>query len=48
MARYFEGNDAYLGGGGHPSDVIAPVLAAADARSADGKTVITAVTSRTR
>ena len=44
MARYIEGNDAYLGGGGHPSDVIAPVLAAADAKSADGKTVITAVT----
>ena len=44
MARYIEGNDAYLGGGGHPSDVIAPVLAAAEAAGADGRTVITAVT----
>ena len=30
MARYLDGNDAYPGGGGHPSDVIAPMLALAD------------------
>lgn len=44
MARYLDGNDAYPGGGGHPSDVIAAVLAAADATGASGKTVITATT----
>src|SRR5258705_9684254 len=29
MARYLDGNDCFPGGGGHPSGVIAPVLAAA-------------------
>ena len=44
MARYLDGNDAFLGGGGHPSDLIAAVIAAADISGADGRTVITAVT----
>jgi 2-methylcitrate dehydratase len=43
MARYFDGNDVYPGGGGHPSDLIPAVLAAADMRGADGKAVITAI-----
>src|SRR5688500_15283724 len=30
MARYLDGNDGFSGGGGHPSDVISAVLAAAD------------------
>lgn len=38
MARYFDGNDVYPGGGGHPSDMIAAVLAAAEMKRADGKT----------
>ncbi len=42
MARYFDGNDVYPGGGGHPSDMIAAVLAAADMKGADGRTIITA------
>ena len=44
MARYLDGNDAYPGGGGHPSDVIAAVLAAADINDADGQTIITGIT----
>ncbi len=40
--RYLDANDAFPGGGGHPSDVIAPVLAAADAAGAGGATAITA------
>ena len=44
MARYLDGNDAYPGGGGHPSDVIAAVLAAADIKGANGQTIITAIT----
>ncbi len=43
MARYFDGNDVYPGGGGHPSDTIAAVLAAADTKGADGKTIVTAI-----
>ena len=43
MARYLDGNDAYPGGGGHPSDVIAAVLAAADMVRADGRSVIAAI-----
>ena len=43
MARYFDGNDVYPGGGGHPSDMIPAVLAAADAAGADGKAIITAI-----
>ena len=44
MTRYLDGNDAYPGGGGHPSDAIVAVLAAADVQHADGKTIITAIT----
>jgi 2-methylcitrate dehydratase len=43
MARYFDGNDVYVGGGGHPSDMMAAVLAAADANGADGRSIITAI-----
>ena len=43
MARYLDGNDSYLGGGGHPSDTIAAVLAAADINGSDGPTIITAI-----
>ncbi len=43
MARYFDGNDVYPGGGGHPSDMIAAVLAAADMKRADGKAIVTAI-----
>src|SRR5688572_27212187 len=35
MTRYFDGNDVYPGGGGHPSDLIPAVLAAADLKGAD-------------
>lgn len=44
MGRYLDGNDTYPGGGGHPSDMVAAILAAADAAKADGKSVITALT----
>lgn len=37
--RYLDYNDTYLGGG-HPSDMLAPVLAANDAVTASGKDVI--------
>ncbi len=40
--RYLDYNDTYLGGG-HPSDMLAPVLAANDAVHADGKSVIAGV-----
>jgi 2-methylcitrate dehydratase len=43
MTRYLDGNDAYPGGGGHPSDVIAAILAAADVKGASGQDVITAI-----
>ena len=43
MTRYLDGNDTYPGGGGHPSDVIAPVLAVADATRANGKAAIGAI-----
>jgi 2-methylcitrate dehydratase len=43
MVRYLDGNDVFPGGGGHPSDVIPAVLAAADVTSADGPTAITAI-----
>jgi 2-methylcitrate dehydratase len=43
MIRYFDGNDVYPGGGGHPSDMIAAVLAAADLKNADGKAIVTAI-----
>ena len=42
MMRYLDGNDTYPGGGGHPSDILAAVLAMADATHADGKAVIAA------
>ena len=42
MVRYLDGNDTYPGGGGHPSDTLAAVMAAANLAGADGKTVITA------
>src|SRR3977135_1712989 len=40
--RYLDANDTYPGGGGHPSDVVAPVLAAADVAGANGETTIAA------
>ncbi|MGH8617743.1 MAG: MmgE/PrpD family protein [Burkholderiales bacterium] len=43
MNRYLDGNDTYPGGGGHPSDTVAAVLAAADAVHADGKIALTAI-----
>jgi 2-methylcitrate dehydratase len=43
MARYLDGNDVYPGGGGHPSDVIAPMLALADTFKYDGRSVIGAI-----
>src|SRR5262245_8893595 len=43
-ARYLDGNDSFVGGGGHPSDTIAAILAAADWQRADGRAVITAIT----
>ena len=44
MARYLDGNDAYPGGGGHPSDMLAAILAAANICRSDGKAFITAMT----
>jgi len=43
MTRYLDGNDCFPGGGGHPSGVIAPVLAAAQVAAADGRDVIAAI-----
>ncbi len=43
MGRYLDGNDTYPGGGGHPSDMLAAVLAAADSCRADGRSIITAI-----
>lgn len=42
MIRYLDGNDTFPGGGGHPSDVIAPALAMAQYVKADGKALVTA------
>ena len=42
-ARCMDGNDCFPGGGGHPSGVIAPVLAAGQAAGADGRAVIAAI-----
>lgn len=43
MMRYLDFNDAYFGkSAGHPSDIFAAVLAAADAVHADGRSAITA------
>ncbi len=44
MTRYLDGNDCFPGGGGHPSGVIAPVLAAAQIAGAGGRDVIAAMT----
>jgi 2-methylcitrate dehydratase len=43
-SRYLEGNDTYPGGGGHPSDCLLPILAAAQASDAPGRTAIVAIT----
>lgn len=43
MIRYLDGNDTFPGGGGHPSDVIAPTLAMAQYVNADGKSLLTAI-----
>ncbi len=43
MTRYLDGNDCFPGGGGHPSGVIAPVLAAGQVAGADGRDVIAAI-----
>jgi len=43
MARYFDGNDVYPGGGGHPSDMMAAILAVAELKNADGKAIVTAI-----
>src|SRR3979409_861268 len=43
MARYLDGNDCFPGGGGHPSGVIAPVLAAAQGAGASGRDAIAAI-----
>jgi 2-methylcitrate dehydratase len=43
MARYLDGNDVFPGGGGHPSDVIAPLLALADASGYSGLATISAI-----
>jgi 2-methylcitrate dehydratase len=43
-ARCMDGNDCFPGGGGHPSGVIAPVLAAAQTAGADGRAMIAAIT----
>jgi len=43
MARYLDGNDCFPGGGGHPSGVIAPVLAAAQIAGAGGRDAILAI-----
>src|SRR6185295_13392295 len=45
MARYLDFNDAYAAKStGHPSDIFAGVLAAADANRSNGRTVVTAAT----
>ncbi len=43
MIRYLDGNDTLPGGGGHPSDVIAPMLAVAEATRSDGRALVTAI-----
>jgi len=43
MARYLDGNDVFPGGGGHPSDVIAPMLALADTFGCGGSAAIGAI-----
>jgi 2-methylcitrate dehydratase len=41
--RCMDGNDCFPGGGGHPSGVIAPVLAAGQMAAADGRALIAAI-----
>jgi 2-methylcitrate dehydratase len=41
--RVLEGNDAYPGGGGHPSDAILPLLGMAESLDQDGAALIAAV-----
>lgn len=43
MARYLDGNDTFPGGGGHPSDVIAPMLATAESTHSDGRALLGAI-----
>jgi 2-methylcitrate dehydratase len=43
MARYLDGNDCFPGGGGHPSGVIAPVMAAAQLAGTGGRDAIAAI-----
>jgi 2-methylcitrate dehydratase len=44
MVRYLDANDTYISrGSGHPSDVFAAILAAAEARNASGKDLIAGV-----
>lgn len=43
MGRYLDGNDCFPGGGGHPSGVIAPALAAAQVVNAGGRAAIAAI-----
>ncbi len=43
MARYLDANDAYPGGGGHPSDMISGLFALADDRQTGGTRLITAI-----
>jgi 2-methylcitrate dehydratase len=42
-SRLIEGNDTYPGGGGHPSDCLLPILAAAEAGGADPRTAIVGI-----
>ena len=43
MVRYLDANDAYPGGGGHPSDMLPAILAVADTHAANGQTLLTAL-----
>lgn len=43
MVRYLDGNDTFPGGGGHPSDVIPAVIAAAEASDANGAALVTGI-----
>ena len=44
MVRYLDCNDSYFSpGGGHPSDMIAAVMALADPMLSDGRTILTSI-----
>lgn len=43
MTRYLDGNDVYPGGGGHPSDIIPPVLAVAQKAGSTGRETMLAI-----